>query len=239
MTFIRKIKSSICTEDYLFSNKSLYNGLFTFINSHSYLIMRKNKSLLSKFDGFFFDGLLIVKFINFFYNKRTKRISFDMTSLAPKVFNFAIKNNKSIYFVGSKEDEINGFINVIKTNFIGVNIAGYRNGFFTSNERIKFLNTLAVDKPDIVIVGMGTPLQEKFLVDLSSLGWRGLGFTCGGFIHQTSNNLLYYPAWINKYNLRWLYRLYDEPKLIRRFLRSYIGFPFIFLFDFFKYQLSK
>lgn len=35
--------------------------------------------------------------------------------------------------------------------------------------------------PDLVVVGMGAPLQEKFLVDLVGLGWRGRGYTCGVF----------------------------------------------------------
>lgn len=239
MTFIKKIKDSIVKEESLFESEDSSRGIFTFINSYSYLVIRKEKSILDDFDGVFFDGLLIVVFINLFLNKKVKRVSFDMTSLAPKVFKYAIDNKKTIYFLGSKEEEIKGFVNVIKQNFPGINIEGYRSGYFSVEERKEVLKGLVQSNPDILVVGMGTPLQEVFLADLVARGWKGLGFTCGGFIHQTSDSLYYYPKWIDRFHLRWLYRLYDEPKLIKRFLKSYIGFPIIFTIDFCKYYFSN
>ena len=86
---------------------------------------------------------------------------------------------------------------------------------------------------------MGTPFQEQFLVDLKNLGWIGAGYTCGGFIHQTAANIKYYPEFFNTYNLRWLYRMIDEPKLIKRYLILYPKSTFLFFFDFIIYKFLK
>ncbi|MFT4848175.1 MAG: exopolysaccharide biosynthesis WecB/TagA/CpsF family protein [Sediminicola sp.] len=213
--------------------------LYTFINSYSYLKLRHSNINASEFHGFYYDGLLMKIFMNIFFDKSINRISFDMTSLAPVVFDLSVKENKRVYFVGAKETEIVGFVGTIRVNYSELNIVGYRNGYFSGSQREDTLKEILNINPDIVVVGMGTPLQEGFLVDLKEKGWKGKGFTCGGFFHQTSKNLRYYPYWIDKFNLRWLYRLCDEPKLIRRFLRAYLIFPFVFTVDYYKLYFSK
>ena len=35
---------------------------------------------------------------------------------------------------------------------------------------------------------MGTVVQEDFLFKAKQAGYNGIGFTCGGFIHQTSKS---------------------------------------------------
>ena len=93
--------------------------------------------------------------------------------------------------------------------------------------------------PDIVICGMGTPLQEHFLADLQKLGWGGIGYTCGGFLHQTARDIQYYPEWIDKYNIRWIYRIYDEPKLFKRYFWEYPKFFVYFIYDFYQYRKNR
>lgn len=85
---------------------------------------------------------------------------------------------------------------------------------------------------------MGTPAQDIFLKELNEIGWDGIAFTCGGFIHQVaSGKLNYYPEIINKLNLRWLYRIYDEPKLFKRFFCYYPLSMLLFLYDYLNMRL--
>ena len=72
--------------------------LTTYLNLYSYMLVRKNKSQLSHFN-IQIDGGILVQLLNVFGFK-SKRRSFDMTSLAPVFFNEAIQNDKSIYFIG-------------------------------------------------------------------------------------------------------------------------------------------
>ncbi|MGS2762735.1 WecB/TagA/CpsF family glycosyltransferase [Sinomicrobium sp. M5D2P9] len=212
--------------------------LIIFINLYSYLFYRKNIHLFRRFDNLYIDGIGLIYMLKL-TGIKVNRSSFDMTSLAPIVFNECITKNKKIYFIGSTEEAIQQFIKVIEGAFPGLNIIGYRNGYFTDKtERENSLKHITKLNPDVVVVGMGTPHQEQFLIDLKNTGWKGTGYTCGGFIHQTAKGINYYPDFYNKYNLRWLYRMIDEPKLIKRYLILYPKAILLFLYDIISYKLK-
>ncbi len=193
--------------------------LTTFLNPFSYLLARKQRSLFSNFN-IEIDGVLLVLILRIF-SFHFSRQSFDMTSLAPVIFNKAISESKTIYLIGTKPEVIDQAVNNIRDKFHNLNICGYRDGYFSIEEKKEILHNIIKIDPDFVICGMGTPKQEEFLLDLSKAGWNGRGYTCGGFLHQTAQNIKYYPKWIDFLNLRAFYRVYDEPKLIKRYMLEY------------------
>lgn len=209
--------------------------IYTFLNPVSYLDARKNKYLFEKFDGIFADGSILVRTIKIFYSKKLTRRSFDMTSVAPELFDYSVKNSKSIYFVGAKDAEIKSAINILSLNYPELNIIGYRNGYFNSQEKKEeeYDRIISVN-PDFLIVGMGIVHQEQFLVEIKNKGFKGVGFTCGGFISQTAkgeNKIDYYPQWVDKYNVRFLYRMYKEKHTRKRYLKAAFIFPVLFIKD--------
>ena len=81
-------------------------------------------------------------------------------------------------------------------------------------------------------IGMGILMQEKFLLKVKDMRFQGVGFTCGGFIHQTAKNEIdYYPAWADRLNLRFIYRMYKEPHTRKRYLQAALLFPARFIFE--------
>lgn len=211
------------------------NQIYTFLNPVSYLEARKDKQLFEKFDGIFIDGSILVKAFKYIYKIVIKRRSFDMTSIAPELFSFSIKNRKTIYFVGAKEDEIKITINILKKEYPLLNIVGYRNGYFNDQKEVEneYKKIISV-KPNFLIIGMGGGYQERFLLKIKEQGFKGIGFTCGGFISQTAkgiNNIDYYPQWVDKYNIRFFYRIYKEKHTRRRYLKAAFIFPIIFIKD--------
>ena len=72
--------------------------LTTYLNLYSYMLVRKNKKQLGKFNIKIDAGILVL--IMQLFGVKLIRESFDMTSLAPVFFNEAIQNDKSIYFIG-------------------------------------------------------------------------------------------------------------------------------------------
>lgn len=222
--------------EYFFDQTS---SIYTFLNPVSYLDARKNKDLFKSFDTIFIDGNLLIKAIQILYRRKLSRRSFDMTSVAPSLFDYCIQENKSIYLVGAKDNEIETAINLLKTKYENLNIIGYRNGYFnTEKEKEEEYNKIISMNPSFVIVGMGIIVQEKFLVNLKIKGFKGIGFTCGGFISQTAKSVSevnYYPKWIDKYNLRFIYRIYKEKHTRKRYLKAAFIFPILFLKD----RLSK
>lgn len=208
----------------------------TFLNPFSFIVARKNIKRLSQFNIEIDGGMLVV--VLRFFGLKVQRKSFDMTSLAPIVFENAIKNNQSVFFIGTKPKVIDLAIQNIQNQFPELNICGFRDGYMSIEERELELIKIKSLNPCFVICGMGAPLQEQFLIDLKNIGWAGKGYTCGGFLHQTANNIEYYPKWITRFGLRAFYRMYDEPKLIKRYFIDYPIAMIVIVYDLIKYKMS-
>lgn len=208
-------------------------SIFTFLNPVSYLSARKNRAKYYQFDGIYADGFILTMFIKLFYGKKIQRCSFDMTSIAPLLFDYACKANKSVYIIGARQEEIIKAKEVLLNNYQGLFISGFRHGYFHSEKDIDHeINQILKINPDFVIVGMGVIKQESFLIKLKNKNFKGIGFSCGGFLHQTSKNIInYYPSWVNRLNIRFLYRIVKEKHTRIRYLKATFCFPLVFLFD--------
>ena len=206
------------------------NDLVTFLNPVSFIKLR-NFSELDNFEVKI-DGILLCWFVRFFLRIPVKRESFDASSLSPKIFAEARSKGWRVAVIGSDPDSIENFVEVVTRRFAGIDICYARNGFFsTARERSYCITEILDLRPDLIIVGMGTGLQEEFLLDVKgAANFRFKGFTCGGYIHQ-SKKFDFYPEFFNKYNCRIIYRLFKEPNLWKRHIRYYPTFPFIFLYE--------
>lgn len=207
--------------------------IYTFLNPVSYLYALDNKMLFEQFDGIFADGSILVAAIRLMYGKRITRRSFDMTSLAPQLLEYAVDNGKSVYIVASQQKQVERAVNVFKEKYPRLEVAGYRSGYFSSeDEQDKEAEHIVKVRPDFLIVGMGVIAQERFLLKVKRAGYQGIGFTCGGFIHQTANAKIdYYPAWVDRMNLRFLYRMYKEKHTRKRYLQAALLFPARFIVE--------
>ncbi len=219
------------------SDELKWDGTHTFLNPYSYLLSRKSKKIFNDFDFIHIDGIALVIFLKLVGIKTTRR-SFDMTSVAPLLFQHCQEQNKSIYFIGAKLEELEKTIQVFQKAYPQMNIKGFHHGYIKDQweERIQEIIQL---NPNFVIVGMGTPIQEQFLVDLKKQGFKGCGFTCGGFLHQSQQEIYYYPAIFDKLNIRWVYRMIDEPKLVKRYFIDYPIFVIYFIWDAIKFMFKK
>jgi N-acetylglucosaminyldiphosphoundecaprenol N-acetyl-beta-D-mannosaminyltransferase len=154
-----------------------------------------------------------------------------MTSLAPRLFEHVIKSGKSIYIVASKQEQVVRAVEIIKERYPDIRIEGYRNGYFANEEEMnREALQIAQVAPDFLIVGMGAVMQERFLLRTKKAGFKGIGFTCGGFIHQTASNQIdYYPAWVDRMNLRFIYRMLKEDYTRKRYFKAALLFPAKFI----------
>lgn len=205
--------------------------IYTFLNPVSYLSALEHKTLFERFDGIFADGSILVAAIRLIYGKRVTRRSFDMTSLAPELLSYAETHNKFLYIVASRQEQVEKAVGIFKKRYPKLNVAGYRNGYFASEKEQELeIQHIVKMRPDYLIVGMGALMQEQFLLKVKNAGFDGIGFTCGGFIHQTAKDKIdYYPGWVDLMNLRFLYRMYKEKHTRKRYLQAAMFFPARFI----------
>mgnify|MGYP001327146773 CR=1 FL=1 len=96
-------------------------------------------------------------------------------------------------------------------------------GYFEERDVNAVIADLADRKLDILIVGMGTPLQEKWIADNIREEHARLVIGVGALFDFASGAMPRAPQWVRRLRLEWAYRLLCEPRrLWRRYL---IGIP--------------
>ena len=226
-SLIRKIVDTEASNGHLERKGQIY----TYLNPVSYLTALKEKVLFDQMDGIFADGSLLAGAIRLVYGKRVTRRSFDMTSMAPEVLTYANEHGMSVCVIATRQEMLEKTISIFASQYPNIVWKGCRNGYFaTRMEMEEEARKIAKSDPDYLIVGMGIKMQERFLLMCKQAGYKGIGFTCGGFIHQTSKDKIdYYPAWVDKINLRFLYRMWKEPHTRKRYLMAGLLFPVRFI----------
>ena len=199
--------------------------LATFVNPSSVTLAKRNDNYrvsLEQFDLVAPDGFGMCVAIRWLHGLQAERISFDNTSLAPVLFDFASRRGLSVALVGAKPGVAEQAGQRIREHFPELRIVAALDGYGDVGDKIRRINELSAD---IVICGMGGNMQENFLLRLRDSQWPGYGFTCGGFLDQLLEGYLYYPIWVDSTGLRWAYRLLKEPRrLWRRYLIEYPQF---------------
>lgn len=71
---------------------------------------------------------------------------------------------------------------------------------------------IAKEKPDIVLVALGIPLQEKLIYKHLDQFNKGIFVGVGGSFDVISGHKKRAPKIFIKLNLEWLYRILKEPK---------------------------
>lgn len=209
--------------------------LITFVNPYSYMLLRKDIRLCQTLDAVYCDAISSARFSSLCLGKTIHRISFDYGSLAKTFLAQMNQYPIPVFFLGSDEFSIKQAVSNICLQYPNVNVCGMHHGYFSQAETPDILDKIAKSQAQFVIIGMGTPRQEhtaRMIIEQYSLSARKVHcFTCGGFLTQTSEQLSYYPIWINRYHLRWLWRLVKEKQVLMRLVREYPKFVLAFLFD--------
>lgn len=146
------------------------------------------------------------------------------SDLFPRVCQLAANKNYTMYLLGAAEGVADTAARNLMKKYPGLNIVGtYSPPFgFEKNEReMNKIKTQIQDvHPDILIVGLGCPKQEKFMYyHCKELGVP-ISFGLGASIDFEAGNIKRAPKWMSNHGLEWLYRFSKEPK--RLFKRYFV-----------------
>jgi N-acetylglucosaminyldiphosphoundecaprenol N-acetyl-beta-D-mannosaminyltransferase len=195
------------------------------VNPHSFHLRLGDlgySNALWHFDLVLPDGIGVAIASRWINGIHVERQSFDETSLFNPICNLLNKLGKSLCIVGAEPGVAKRALEKMRNTYPNIKYLGAIDGYQPFDEAIDWVKA---QSPDVVIVGMGAPLQESFLLRLRQDGFGGVGISCGGFLDQYIQDRQYYPDWIDRLELRWLYRLVREPRrLWQRYLIQYQAF---------------
>ncbi len=175
------------------------------------------------------DGAGVVLASKIYGDKLTERVAgFD---LMQHLLELASDKNYSIYLLGSKPGIVDLTSKIISTKYPGLKISGTHHGYLDKELQKKVIDEINHLRPDILFVGMGIPLQEKFIHNnLPQLEVK-IAMTVGGSFDVLAGEVKRAPFLMQRLNLEWLYRLIQEPSRLGRMM-ALPKFVFLVLLDY-------
>ncbi|HLO97027.1 MAG TPA: WecB/TagA/CpsF family glycosyltransferase [Fimbriimonas sp.] len=128
----------------------------------------------------------------------------------------AAKHEKAIYFVGSAPGVAVAAAENLSQKYPGFKVAGARDGYFKPTEDEDVARAIAITQPDILVVAMGMPRQEQFILKTASIINAKIGIGVGGSLDVHSGTVKRAPVIIQKLKIEWLWRFILNPKKIAK-----------------------
>lgn len=141
----------------------------------------------------------------------------------------------SLYILGATQPVVTKAISILKDKYSNLVICGYRNGFFKENEIHQIINEIKLIRPDVIFLGLPSPMKENFALKLKAKNIPCLVVLVGGMIDVLAEDKKLAPSWMSMLCLEWFYRLLQEPKrLCYRYLSSNAKFLLLLIREFLK-----
>ncbi len=145
------------------------------------------------------------------------------------VCKIAEKNNWTLFFLGAKPGVAKVAAEKLQSKYPKLKISehnGYFDHFGTENERV--LQLINESKAKIILVGMGMPLQERWIKEnFKHLPTINIFLPVGALFDYLANTIPRGPRILTDNGFEWLARLIIEPK--RLWKRYLIGIPLFFI----------
>jgi N-acetylglucosaminyldiphosphoundecaprenol N-acetyl-beta-D-mannosaminyltransferase len=149
------------------------------------------------------------------------------TDMLPHLCKSCVKKSKSLYFIGAKPGVAAKAASVLRKQYPGLIITGTQHGFIQPNQFKEHIKNINESGCDILLVAMGSPFQEEWLLEHREQLHCQTALAVGGLFDFYSGNIARAPLWIRELGMEWVWRLLQEP--VTKFKRYVIGTP-LFLF---------
>ena len=154
------------------------------------------------------DGIGIVKAAQMLDYNITDRIT--GIDIAYKLLEYGHGMGKAIYLFGAKQDVIDDMKRVLAKNYPNLRIVGSQNGYVEDKDAV--FADIKAKNPDIVLVALGIPLQEKLIYKYFDEFEKGIFIGVGGSFAGISGHKKRAPRIFIKLRLEWYIGFFWSPK---------------------------
>lgn len=193
-----------------------------FLNAHCYNIAQKDfeyRNIINQADFLLNDGIGIMLGARMFGVQLKENL--NGTDFIPELLKLASEKRYTAYLLGAGNGVAGKAADKLRATIPGIRIVGSRSGYFSkkaNEEIVREINQLA---PDILIVGRGVPIQEKWIYDNKESLKATIILGVGAYIDFASGRIPRAPLFMRRLKMEWVYRLLLEPR--RMWKRYLIG----------------
>jgi N-acetylglucosaminyldiphosphoundecaprenol N-acetyl-beta-D-mannosaminyltransferase len=148
------------------------------------------------------------------------------TDLIPDYLEHIHQRDLKVFFYGSRPGVVDDLLKKYNSKGWNLKLAG-AHGYIGHPEEGKVVDIINAFKPDVLVLGLGVPLQEKWASKYRKmLSTTKVIFAGGAIIDNMSDSIPRAPLWMRKLKSEWIFRLYLEPKRLAS--RYFLGIPLFF-----------
>lgn len=119
-----------------------------------------------------------------------------------------------VYLLGAAPGVAEAAAEELRRRSPGCAIVGTHHGYFGASEVAVVEQAVADASPDVLLVALGIPRQEKWIADTGRRLGVPVMIGVGGSFDVYAGVVKRAPVWVQRLNLEWLHRLASNPRKI-------------------------
>ncbi len=183
-----------------------------FANVHSLHLARKDPSLLQRInaaDLVLPDGSGLALAGRLFGHPIRENV--NGTDFLPRVLSHARDRGWTVFLLGGRREIVERCATSLRGRLPGLRIVGVFHGHCADHEQEQVIAQINALRPDLLLVGMGTPTQENWIVRHASRLRAGICFGVGGLFDFLAGDKPRAPRWLRNAGLEWVFRFLHDP----------------------------
>lgn len=130
-----------------------------------------------------------------------------------------------IFLLGAAPGVAEAAAHVLEQRFPGMVIAGCYAGSPRAGDEPEIRSIITAARPDVLLVAYGAPNQDVWIARNQAHLHIPLAIGVGGTFDELAGVVQRTPAWVQRFGLKWLHRLIQQPARWRRIWTAVARFP--------------
>jgi N-acetylglucosaminyldiphosphoundecaprenol N-acetyl-beta-D-mannosaminyltransferase len=136
--------------------------------------------------------------------------------LAERLLSEAARRRWRVYLLGGRPGVAEQAAGRLRAAYPGLEIAGCAHGYFGPADEAGEIAAIRAAAPTVLLAGLGTPRQERWLAQHLALLGSPVAMGIGGSLDVWAGRARRAPRLMQAIGIEWLYRLVHEPRRLRR-----------------------
>lgn len=192
-----------------------------FVNAHTLNLAAEDPAYRADLNGadfVFGDGTGVRWGARLLYGARL-RDNVNGTDFVPHFFAARAGRGHRYFLLGGTAEAIDRAAEAARDLFPGWEQAGHHHGYLADPaENQRAVDLINASAADVLLVGMGNPLQERWIARHRSTLAVKLCLGVGGLYSYWTGDLERAPAWVRRLGQEWVHIMLRQPQKLRRYM---------------------
>lgn len=191
-----------------------------FVNAHTLNVAWSDPELVEALraaDFVFGDGTGVRWAVRHLH-RRLLRDNVNGTDFVPLLLSSFAGRGYRYYLLGGRQEMLERAAANARQLFPGWELAGSHHGYVPADASDSVIEDVAAKRPDVLLVGMGNPVQEKWIRANAAKLDVPVCIAVGGLMAYWSGDLTRAPSWLRATGFEWVHLMIRQPRKLRRYL---------------------